>query len=111
MSGFAVTGDLSDLRVLEDPGIELGCFFGLVVEPQAGSDRLGEGHRTSPGLYMWAERGRKSLCQDSGTFSEVGAGYVLFDKAPRSMPGRIGRPALWVLNPRAIQLVRRPVQP
>src|SRR4051794_37553361 len=44
LPGLAVSGNLADLRVPEDRGVESGGLFGLAVEPQAGGDPLDDLH-------------------------------------------------------------------
>src|SRR6185436_6101213 len=44
LPGIWITGDLADLRILEDGGVELGSLFGLGVEPQARGNLLNEWH-------------------------------------------------------------------
>jgi hypothetical protein len=45
---LAVAGDAADPGIPENAGIESRRFFGLVVEPQAGRDLLGDLHREAP---------------------------------------------------------------
>src|SRR5688572_21363174 len=44
LARFGITGDLRDLRILEDAHVEIGGFFRLTVEPQARGDFLAELH-------------------------------------------------------------------
>jgi hypothetical protein len=41
-SGIAIARHLPDLRVLENRGVEVHRLFGLIVEPEKGSDFLHE---------------------------------------------------------------------
>src|SRR5688572_23085619 len=43
---FAVTGNLADLRVFENAGIEMDRLLGLIIEPQKGRDLLFYFHRS-----------------------------------------------------------------
>jgi len=54
--GVWITGDLSDLRILEDGGVELRGLFGFGVEPQARGNLLNEWHISGLLLNLFGSR-------------------------------------------------------